>query len=104
MWVRSTRDLGLLIRDRRRTLRLSQAALAERIGASRHWVMDVEAGKKTVEVGLVLDALVALDMNCSVRPRASSGDRAAASHTDAPADLPTVDFGTILARTRASGR
>lgn len=104
MWVRSARDLGLLIKDRRRKLRLSQAALAERIGASRHWVMDVEAGKKTAEVGLVLDALAALGMSCRVRPRASSGGEGAASHANSPADLPAVDFGAILARTRASGR
>lgn len=102
MWIRNARDLGLLIRDRRRTLRLSQAALAERIGASRHWVMDVEAGKETVEVGLVLDALSALDMSCSARPRTLSGDPDETS--DANSGLPTVDFGAILARTRASGR
>ena len=95
MHVRNVRDLGLLIKDQRRGLSLSQADLANRIGASRHWVMSVEAGKPTVELGLVLGALSALGLVCNVRPAGTS----ASSSQPSPLDL-----SRILSRTRASGR
>lgn len=60
MRIRSVRDLGALVRDRRRHHHLSQAELAARIGASRKWVVDFEQGKPTAEVGLVLKTLAAL--------------------------------------------
>ena len=113
MQIRSAGELGLLIRDRRRRLSLTQAELAERIGASRHWVMGVEAGKSTVEVGLVLAALAALDLVCDLRPREmltgarEPGAPPEASH-DAATFTPTApgrpDLSRILSRTRASGR
>lgn len=113
MRIRSAREAGLLIRDRRQRLSLPQAELAERIGASRHWVMGVEAGKPTAEVGLVLAALAALDLVCDVRPReALSGAREPGAPTgasEAVADSTTspsarADLSRILSRTRASSR
>lgn len=111
MRVRSARELGLLIRDRRRRLSLSQAELGERIGASRHWVMGVEAGKSTVEVGLVLAALAALDLVCDLRSRESltaapgTSTRASKVTSDPTTSIPArPDLLRILSRTRASGR
>lgn len=112
MQARSPRDLGLLIKDRRRSLSVSQAELAERIGASRHWVMSLEAGKPTVELGLVLRALTALALVCDVQPREQlTGARGSEVRTrvadDAavPSDVaPGVDLSRVLSRTRASGR
>jgi len=111
--VRSARDLGLLVKDRRRSLSLSQAELAGRIGASRHWVMAVEAGKPTVELGLVLDALSALELVCNLRPlEAFTGARGLderpgaspdASGSSAPRPM-SSDLSRVLSRTRASGR
>ena len=112
MQVRNPRDLGLLIRERRRDLSLSQAELAERTGVSRHWVMAVEAGKPGVELGLVLDALAALELACNLRPlEAITGERGMHSrHSSSPdaaaegSGPPAADLSRILSRTRASGR
>lgn len=114
MQVRNARDLGLMIKDRRRRLSLSQADLASRIGTSRHWVMHVEAGKPSVELGLVLNALSALGLTCNLR---TGNTLASAQARDSqrggrPSDLPnrhasqtlSVDLSRVLARTRASGR
>jgi HTH-type transcriptional regulator/antitoxin HipB len=113
MHIRGARELGLLIRDRRRRLSLTQAELAERIGASRHWVMGMEAGKSTAEVGLVLAALAALDLVCDLRPREMlTGSPAPGAQTEASKAAPDSttsepgwpDLARILSRTRASGR
>ena len=112
MQVRNARDMGLLIKDQRRSLSLSQADLADKIGASRHWVMGVEAGKPTVELGLVLKALSALGLVCSLRPaatRAIAGGQdprlgSSPDLIDPPGSpLPSSDLSRILSRTRASG-
>jgi transcriptional regulator with XRE-family HTH domain len=73
MLVRDMRALGRLIRDRRRKQGWSQARLGERIGASRFWVADVEKGKPTVEAGLVLSALRALDLEIAVHTAGVEG-------------------------------
>ena len=55
--IRTPRDFGALIRDRRQRRGWSQQALADAIGASRIWVNQVERGKPRAELGLVLRAL-----------------------------------------------
>ena len=62
MFIRTPRDLGAAIRDRRRRRGWSQRELAEKVGASRQWVNEVEKGKTRTEVGLVLRTLDALDV------------------------------------------
>ncbi len=69
--VHDPRALGLAVRERRRELGLSQQGLAERIGVSRQWVIDLEAGKERVELGLVMRALRGLDLRALVEPLAS---------------------------------
>jgi HTH-type transcriptional regulator/antitoxin HipB len=60
MLIRTPTDLGAIIRDRRKELRLDQAELARRIGTSRQWIIAVEKGRARAELGLVLRALDAL--------------------------------------------
>jgi HTH-type transcriptional regulator / antitoxin HipB len=60
MLVRTPADLGALIRDRRKRLKLDQATLAERIGVSRQWVIEMEHGHARAELALVLRTLDAL--------------------------------------------
>lgn len=60
MLLRTAREVGDLIADGRRRLRLSQSELAQRLGVSRQWLSQVENGKTTVEFDLVLAALHAL--------------------------------------------
>jgi HTH-type transcriptional regulator / antitoxin HipB len=62
MRIRTPKDLGAVIRDRRRQLELDQAALAKRIGVSRYWVIMIERGHPRAELGLVLRALAALEI------------------------------------------
>lgn len=60
MRVRSPAELGALIRARRRELGLDQSALADRVGVSRQWIIEVEKGKPRAAIGLVLRVLNAL--------------------------------------------
>jgi HTH-type transcriptional regulator/antitoxin HipB len=68
MLIRSSRDLALVVRRRRRALGLDQAALARRVGVSRQWVIALEAGKRSVELALVLRTLSALDLRVTAEP------------------------------------
>lgn len=68
MNVRTTTDLGALIRDRRHALKLDQKTLAERAGVSRYWIIDIEAGKPRAEIGLVLKTLRVLDLVLDIAP------------------------------------
>lgn len=62
MLIRTPADLGAVIRDRRKQLKLDQAAFAKCIGVSRQWVIEMERGHTRAELGLVLRALDALDI------------------------------------------
>ncbi len=66
MDVRSVSDVAAMIRGRRRDLGLTQAALAQMIGASRKWVGELENGKVTAELGLVMRAFDALGLEVDV--------------------------------------
>ena len=68
--IGSSADLGLAIRERRRALRLDQAALAKRVGVSRQWISDIERGKPRAELALVLRTLKELDLEIVVQPMA----------------------------------
>ena len=69
--IHDPRALGLAVRERRRELGLSQQALAERIGVSRQWVIDLEGGKERAELGLVMRALRGLALRVLVEPLTS---------------------------------
>ena len=71
MRIRTPADLGLYVRDRRKhILKISQDELAARLGASRHWVMDFEAGHPGVEVGFVFLALAVVGVDLHAVPTA----------------------------------
>lgn len=58
--IRSAKHLGALIRGHRLERNWSQALLAEKAGVSRQWIVAVESGKRTAEVGHVLSTVAAL--------------------------------------------
>ena len=58
--IRNAIDLRAAIRDRRRSFKLAQSQLAQRIGVTRQWIIDIEKGKPRSEIGLALRALDAL--------------------------------------------
>ena len=62
MRIRTPIDLGALIRERRRALRLDQKTLADKVGVSRQWIVDIEKGKPRAEVALVLRTAEALNI------------------------------------------
>jgi|SRR5580658_5540426 HTH-type transcriptional regulator/antitoxin HipB len=60
MRIRTPADLGALIRDHRTKLGLHQKSLAQKVGVSRQWIVDVEKGKPRAEIGLLLRTVGAL--------------------------------------------
>ncbi|MCY4104130.1 MAG: helix-turn-helix domain-containing protein [bacterium] len=53
-------DLGLVLQQLRRRRGLAQAELAERADVGRKWLSQVENGKQTAEIGLVMRVLYVL--------------------------------------------
>jgi HTH-type transcriptional regulator/antitoxin HipB len=66
MPIRSSSDLGALIRERRIKLGLDQLALARKARTSRKWLIEVESGKPRAEIGLILRTLKALGVSLAV--------------------------------------
>jgi y4mF family transcriptional regulator len=93
MLIRTATDLGALIRDKRKRLKLDQASFAKRIGVSRQWVIEVEHGHARAELGLVLRALDALGIHLD----ADTG-RSHSRGTETPA----VDINAIVAKAKKS--
>lgn len=82
MRVRSAKDLGLMIREKRRQRGWDQQTLADRIGVSRLWISEMENGKRSVQLELVLRALAVLDIDLQARDtvtEAGAGKSASAS-------------------------
>jgi HTH-type transcriptional regulator/antitoxin HipB len=92
MIIRTTGDLAHLIRDRRSRLRLTQANLAELVGVSRKWIVDVESGNRAGDVSLILRTIKALGMDLEVRDRVSS------------AEVNDVDIDQIVQRSKRTTR
>lgn len=63
MRLRTARDIGAMVRDRRRAAGLSQAELAARAGVSKRWLAGLEAGKPGAEIGLVLRTFAELGID-----------------------------------------
>ncbi len=93
MRVNSTSQLASLIRRHRRELGLTQMDLAERVGASRHWVMQLERGKPGVSLEMVLKATAALGLICDLRPAGATA--AGTPQSGAP---PAVDLNDVIRR------
>jgi HTH-type transcriptional regulator/antitoxin HipB len=70
--LRSAEQLGLTIRLKRKDKHLSQSALAEILGVERKWVLRLEAGNPTAELGLVLKAISSLGMRLALSDGALS--------------------------------
>jgi y4mF family transcriptional regulator len=83
------RDLGLYLRERRRELGRTQTELAREAGVSRRWLSDLEAGKATAEIGMVLRTMYALRLDLLAQPFEVAPDR--------------VDFQQLLDEHRSPG-
>lgn len=68
MHVGSTKDIGLLIRARRTEKDWTQADLARSLGTTQRWISEIENGKATAEIGMVLQALSMLGIRLEAAP------------------------------------
>jgi DNA-binding XRE family transcriptional regulator len=91
MLVRTPADLGAIIRDTRKRLKLDQATLAKRIGVRRQWVIEVEHWHPRAELALVLRALDALTI------RLDAGTEPSSPKPSAPTG---IDINSIVARAK----
>ncbi|WP_369726169.1 helix-turn-helix domain-containing protein [Bradyrhizobium sp. LLZ17] len=91
MLVRTPAELGAVLRERRKKLKLDQSTFAKSIGVSRQWVIEVEHGHARAELGLILRALDALDI------RLDAGTEQAPARG---ATRPAVDINAIVANAR----
>jgi HTH-type transcriptional regulator / antitoxin HipB len=88
MRARTARELGTVIRERRRELNLTQQQLAVRAKVGRTWLVAVEAGHPRAELDKVLQVLAVLDLTLDVS-------------TDEPAE---VDLDALLERHQPRSR
>jgi y4mF family transcriptional regulator len=79
MKINSMRDLAATVRGRRHDLDLTQAELASSAGVSREWISELEAGKATVEFGLVVRLLDALGLQLDLAERVEAPSNASAT-------------------------
>ena len=78
MIIRSSEDIGGAIYEARRKLRLTQKELAKRAGVSTRWLREVEHGKATSQIGLVLRIMGFLGLELDI------GYRSSQPHEDYP--------------------
>ena len=72
MRVTTPKELGALVRDRRRQKGFSQQDLANRAGVSRQWIVGLEQGRARA-FGLVLRTLAVLELALEIVELKHSG-------------------------------
>jgi HTH-type transcriptional regulator/antitoxin HipB len=76
MLIRNPRELGYLVKENRKKGGLTQAQLAARVGVSRKWIIDLESGKRTSDLRLVLRALNSVGIDLDAQQRTTRPQRA----------------------------
>ena len=71
----TVREAGPLVRELREERGYTQAELARRARVSRTFVIDVEAGKPTVETAKFMDIFQALGFEIAIRDRETGAVR-----------------------------
>lgn len=90
MQIKTTSDIGSLIREHRSRLRWSQEELATRVGVGRLWIVQLEKGKPTAQIGLALRTLKELGVVIDASQALAPAGRGAK----------TVDLNQIIQRAR----
>lgn len=67
--IRSVIDLGQMIRVVRREQSMTQQQLADMAGVGRRYLLELEAGKESVELGRTLLVCAALGIDLTARTR-----------------------------------
>lgn len=92
MRVSTPHEVGLLVRERRQDLRLSQAELAARVRVSREWLVAVEKGHARAELGKLLSLLAELGLTLDL----STDQHSQAAREGDPDLFPGVDLDELL--------
>lgn len=93
MQIRTTKEIGALIRHQRKNQKLGQAELAKKVGVNRRWVLEVERGKPRAEIGLILKTLEALGVALSIEGKAAIRRRGSR-------EIESVDIDAIIDSTK----
>ncbi len=72
--MKTTEQLGAVIRTRRKQLKITQKELAMTCGTGLRFIVDLEMGKPTCQIGKALQVLQALGLAIEITPL--SGDDA----------------------------
>lgn len=70
--IRSAKQAGAAIRRIRRQKALSQKSLGDKMHVRQATVSKLEAGEPATQLRVLMDALVALDLELVIRPRTSA--------------------------------
>lgn len=87
MWIHSTKEFGELVRRKRKALSLTQEGLATRCGVGVRFIVDLEAGKPSCQLGKALTAAAEVGLRLGDVPN----DRT-------PTKQPKVDDGGPLSQ------
>jgi HTH-type transcriptional regulator / antitoxin HipB len=71
--VRSSVELGAVVREQRKRLALKQLDIAGLGNTGNRFIVDLESGKPTVQLQKVLDVMDLLGLEVVVRPKAARG-------------------------------
>jgi y4mF family transcriptional regulator len=66
MLVSNPKDIGMLIRAKRSERSWTQGELARHVGTTQRWISEIENGKATAEIGMVLRTLSMLGIRLEV--------------------------------------
>jgi HTH-type transcriptional regulator / antitoxin HipB len=92
VFIRRPVDIGEIVRSTRQARRLNQQDLADRLGVSRTWINEIEGGKPTVRLDLVLRALNELQITLAAYADGEIGAKAAAltPRASGPIDIDAI--------------
>jgi HTH-type transcriptional regulator/antitoxin HipB len=93
-------DIGRAIRDQRRSQGLDQQELANRVGVSRQWIVEIEHGKPRAEIGLVLKTINALNLAVKIAPDRRSGLPPANPLREGRKGARDIDIDALIERAR----
>jgi len=65
-------DIAATVKSTRRALKLRQAELAAAAGVGLRFLIELEAGKPTAQLGKTLAVLSALGLDCALVPRSGT--------------------------------
>ncbi|WOF74440.1 helix-turn-helix domain-containing protein [Parvibaculaceae bacterium PLY_AMNH_Bact1] len=73
--VRSPKQLGQAVRNRRLELKLTQIELAQKIGSYQKTISRLEAGEPGIKTQTMFDVITALDLEFTIQSRSKSKSR-----------------------------